>query len=150
MLGVAVSPSAAAGRRVADPCIIAKATVHVFLRTAALLFCSLLCAECGSPLFGFFDFLFVVVLLGVAEYNVREDSEKKCAGDGGYRDLAEGDGQAADAGDEDNGDNKEVFVILKVYLLNHLQTADGDEAVERDAHAAHDAGGNRCKEGCKG
>ena len=49
MLGVAVPPTAAAGRRVADPCIIAKATVHVFLRTAAMLFCSLLCAECGSP-----------------------------------------------------------------------------------------------------
>ena len=63
MLGVAVPPTAAAGRRVADPCIIAKATVHVFLRTVAMLFCSLLCAECGSPLFGFFDFLFV--LLGV-------------------------------------------------------------------------------------
>ncbi len=49
MLGVAVPPTAAAGRRVADPCIIAKATAHIFPRTAALLFCSLLCAECGSP-----------------------------------------------------------------------------------------------------
>ena len=49
MLGVAVPPTAAAGRRVADPCIIAKAAVNVFLRTAALLFYSLLCAECGSP-----------------------------------------------------------------------------------------------------
>ncbi len=31
MLGVAVPPMAAAGRRVADHYIIAKATVHVFL-----------------------------------------------------------------------------------------------------------------------
>lgn len=49
MLGVAVPPTAAAGRRVANHYIIAKATVHIFLRTAALLFCALLRAECGSP-----------------------------------------------------------------------------------------------------
>ena len=49
-----------------------------------------------------------------------------------------------------NGDNEEVSVILEVNFLDHLQTADCDEAVERDAHAAHDAGGNRSEESCEG
>ena len=90
------------------------------------------------------------VLLSVAEHNIRQDAEDECAGDGGYRDLAEGDGQAADTGDKNNGDNEEVSVIFEVNFLDHLQTADCDEAVERDAHAAHDAGGNRSEESCEG
>ena len=46
--------------------------------------------------------------------------------------------------------NEEVSVIFEVNFLDHLQTADCDEAVERDAHAAHDAGGNRSEESCEG
>ena len=56
---------------------------------------------------------------------------------------------AADTRDKDNGDNEEVPVILKVDLLDHLETADCDEAVESYADAAHDAGGNGGEEGCE-
>lgn len=102
------------------------------------------------PILFYIGLFSLFVLLSVAEHNIRQDAEDECAGDGGYRDLAEGDGQAADTGDKNNGDNEEVSVIFEVNFLDHLQTADCDEAVERDAHAAHDAGGNRSEESCEG
>ena len=53
------------------------------------------------------------------------------------------DRQPADARDEDGADDKEVLVLAEVDVLEHLETADGDEAVESEAHAAHD----RCGDG---
>ena len=39
------------------------------------------------------------------------------------------------------------MVVAKVYLLNHLQPGHRDEAVQRNAHAAHHAGRNGSEEG---
>ena len=83
------------------------------------------------------------------EHNIRDDAENKSTSDRGDRNLAEGYGQAANTGNKDNGDDKEVSVILKINLLYHLKSADRDKAVERDADAAHDAGGDRREKGCK-
>ncbi len=52
----------------------------------------------------------------------------------------------ADTCDEDNGNNKEIGIVVKVNALNHLKTADGNETVEGDANTAHNASRNRCKE----
>ena len=81
------------------------------------------------PILFYIGLFSLFVLLSVAEHNIRQDAEDECAGDGGYRDLAEGDGQAADTGDKNNGDNEEVSVILEVNFLDHLQTGHSDAAV---------------------
>ena len=41
-------------------------------------------------------------------------------------------------------------MVVQVNRLNHLQAADRDEAVQRDAHAAHDAGGDGVDEADEG
>ena len=81
---------------------------------------------------------------------IDENAEDERAGDCSDSDLSEGERHSAHAGDEDGRDDEEVAVLVEVDLLDHLQTADGDEAVERNAHAAHDAGGNGGKEGDEG
>ena len=78
---------------------------------------------------------------------IGKDTEDERARYCGYRDFAESKGQAAYAGDKDNGYNEEVAVVAEVYLLYHFKTGYRDEAVERDAHAAHYAGRYGCEEG---
>ena len=98
---------------------------------------------CSMFLFGFLGSL-------RAEDLVDEDAEDERGGDGGQRDRAEVQRQAADAGHEDRADGVEVAVVVEVDRLNHLQAADGDEAVERDADAADDAGRDGVDEGHEG
>ena len=64
------------------------------------------------------------------------DGEERAAG-GGV--SAEIEGEAADAGNEDGGDDEEVLVVSEVDALEHLETGDRDEAVESYAGAAHNA-----------
>ena len=82
----------------------------------------------------------------MTEYLVYDDAEDKRGGDRGYRDCAEVERKTADAADEYSRDDKEVSVLLEVDLLDHLKTRYGDEAVERDAYAAHYAARNRVDE----
>lgn len=67
-------------------------------------------ANLYRPILFYIGLFSLFALLSVAEHNIRQDAEDECAGDGGYRDLAEGDGQAADTGDKNNGDNEEVLL----------------------------------------
>ena len=88
----------------------------------------------------------------LSEHHVGEDAEDQRASDGGQGNLAEGDRQTADTGDEDDGGNEQVLVSFQVDLLDHLKTADSDEAVQSHAHTTHDAGGdgvNECYERIK-
>ena len=55
--------------------------------------------------------------------------------------------QAADAAHQNGSDHEQVPVVAQIHRLQHLQAADRDEAVQRDAHAAHDAGGDGVDEG---
>ena len=84
-------------------------------------------------------FVFGLVL---TKNDIGEDTEDECGGDAGDGDLTEVEGQTADAGDEDGSNYEEVAVLTQVNDLEHLQTRDGDEAVESDADTADDAGGN--------
>ena len=79
--------------------------------------------------------------------DIHDDAEDKCTGDGGNCDLTEGKCHTADAGNENNSDDEEVFVFAEVNVLNHLETRYRNEAVKRHAHAAHYAGRNGCEEG---
>ena len=90
-------------------------------------------------------FLIFFVFLSV-DHNVGQDAEDEGAGDLGHGNGAEADCKSADTGDEDNGYHEEVAVVAEVDSLYHLKTRHCDEAVERDAHAAHDAGRNGRKE----
>ena len=92
----------------------------------------------------------ILLLVLDAQHDVGQNTQDQGAGDGGQGDLTEGDGQAADARNEDDGDHEQVAVLLQIYLLDHLQTRHGDEAVESHAHTAHDAGGNGVDEGYEG
>lgn len=65
---------------------------------------------CGVDLFGSF--------LGKKE--VDQDAEDQSAGDGGNGDLTEGDGQTANAGDENDRCSEEVAVFFEVDFLEHL------------------------------
>ena len=94
--------------------------------------------------------LFSLGTVLLVENDIGDDAEDKSAGNGGKGNLAEGEGKAADTGNQDNGNNEQITVVIQIDLLNHLKTANCDEAVKRDAHAAHDAGGNGSKEGGEG
>lgn len=81
--------------------------------------------------------------LGISvEYYIGNDTEDESAGDGGYRDLAYGYAETADPGDENGCDYEEISVIAQIYLLDHLQTGNCDEAIEGYADSAHYAGRN--------
>ena len=54
--------------------------------------------------------------------DIHDDAEDKCTGDGGNCDLTEGKCHTADAGNENNSDDEEVFVFAEVNVLNHLET----------------------------
>ena len=93
-------------------------------------------------LFGFSVFVFLTV-----EHKVYEYSEDKSGSNRSKGYFAEAESHSADAGNEYGGGNKEVAVITEVNILEHLESADGDEAVKGDAHAAHYTGGDSGKEG---
>ena len=86
--------------------------------------------------FFFFGFLF-------GNDQVYDDAEDKGSGNLGDGDLTDLKGQAADAGDENGGDDEQVSVLAEVDFLDHLKTGNRDEAVKRDAHAAHDGARDR-------
>ena len=46
------------------------------------------------------------------------------------------------AGDENNGYNKEISIVVEINLLNHFKSAYSDESVKRYANTTHYAGGN--------
>ena len=50
------------------------------------------------------------------------------------------DGQTADARNEDRRDDEQVLIIPEIEVLKHLKTRDSDEAVQRQADTAHNAG----------
>ena len=70
----------------------------------------------------------------------RRDVEQRAARD---RVAAEAEIQAADAADQNGADDEQVAAVAEVDLMQHLQAGDRDEAVQRDARAAHDALRNR-------
>ncbi len=93
------------------------------------LFSLILCGSCG---------FFIVA----GNYEVNDDAENECAGNLGEGNLAEGEGHSADTGNEDGGNDEEIPVEAEVNILNHLETADGDESVKGEADAAHYTAGD--------
>ena len=89
----------------------------------------------------------LVLLFG--EDGVGQDAQDQSAGNGPDFHSAEGDSHTADTHDEDDAGGEEVAVLVQVNLLEHLEAGGGDEAVESDADAAHDAGRNSLEEGDK-
>ena len=97
-----------------------------------------------------YERLFFVLL--VAENHVHDDTEDQCTSDGGDGDLTEVQGQTADTCDQNDRSYEEVLVLIEVNLLYHLQTGNGNEAVQSHADTAHDTGRNginECNEGSK-
>ena len=97
----------------------------------------------------FFAFGIFVFLFDLIDDRVRYDTEDKRGSDRGDRDhfghgtvvsqsVRNLDGQSTDTGDEDRGNREEVFVLAEVDVFEHLQPADCDESIERQAYAAHD------------
>ena len=80
-----------------------------------------------------------LLLICLAKHCIHDDAEDESGGDGSDGDLTEIEGEAADTADEDGGDDEQVAVLFEVDVLDHLETGDGDEAVEGDTDAAHDA-----------
>ena len=86
----------------------------------------------------FFNYRYVLLLvLFGTENEVNDDTENECTSDGSDRHFAECDRKAADAADKDGGYDEEISVVFEVNFLYHLKTGNGDEAVKRDANAAH-------------
>ena len=77
---------------------------------------------------------------------VNDDTENESASNSGDGYLANSHCHTADTGDKDDRSGEEVCVLLKVDLLDHLETRNCDEAVKSDTYAAHYASGNRIKE----
>ena len=80
-----------------------------------------------------------------------EDNIDDYAKDQGTGNLRKRDGtdvhcHPADSCNQDYGSCEQVAVIVQVYGLKHLQTGNGDEAVESNAYAAHHTGGDRAQE----
>ena len=86
----------------------------------------------GIPLF-FFDVCFGSIL----QKKVCKDSKDKGTCNACDRNRAEINRQTADTCDEDNGYDEEIFVFVKINVLNHLQTGDCDESVKSHTNAAH-------------
>ena len=86
----------------------------------------------------------LVLLFG--EDGVGQDAQNQSAGNGPDFHSAEGDSHTADTHNEDDAGGEEVAVLVQVNLLEHLEAGGGDEAVESDADAAHDAGGDGLQE----
>jgi len=90
------------------------------------------------------------VFLALCQQSVGDDAQDQCAGDGSQSHLAEGDGQTANAGDQNHSNYKQVLAGAQIDLLDHLQTGNCDEAVQSDADTAHDAVGDGSQEGNEG
>ena len=94
-----------------------------------------------------------LVFLALGEHHIGQDAQNQSAGDSSQSNFAvsaKGHAQTADAGDQDCGNHKQVLAGVQVDLLNHLQTGNGDEAVQSHADTAHNAVGDRGQEGDKG
>ena len=89
-------------------------------------------------------------ILSLGYDQVDDDAQDQSASDRGQSHLAEGQGQAADAGNQDHSNHEQVLAGIQVDLLDHLQTGHSDEAVQGDADTAHDAAGDGVKEGDEG
>ena len=84
------------------------------------------------------------------ENEVGYDAQDQSTGDRGNVNIADAHSHATDAGNQDGGSGKQVCVILKIYLLDHLQAGAGNETVQGDANTAHNAAGNGIQECHKG
>lgn len=78
-----------------------------------------------------------VVLSGLVNHDVNKDAEDQRTSNACDGNLTEGKGQTADTGNQDNGNGKEVCVLLKVNVLDHLETGNRDESVQSHTNAAH-------------
>ena len=86
----------------------------------------------------------------LVEDHVHQDAHDQAGGDGADLHGAEVQRQAADAAHQNGSDHEQVPIVAQIHRLQHLQAADRDEAVQRDAHAAHDAGGDGVDEADEG
>ena len=75
--------------------------------------------------------------------DIDKDAKDQSAGDRGKRDLADDKLKTTDTRDQNDRDNEEVAIIIKIRALNHLKTADGDEAIKRNTDTTHDASRDR-------
>ena len=100
--------------------------------------------------------LFVFTLLAFAsasllaltvENEVNDDTEDECCCNVLDLDLTEIQHQATNTANEDSGYNEEVLVVTEVNILEHLQTAYCDEAVECDTNTTYYAVRN-CVDEC--
>lgn len=82
--------------------------------------------------------------------HVRQNTENERAGDRSERHFPKGEGKSAHARNQDDGDHEQIAIFIEVHLLNHFEAGYGDEAVQSDTDAAHDARRNRRKEGDEG
>ena len=91
-----------------------------------------------------------LTLFDGGEDHVGDDTEDQSGSDGSNGDdlayravigdsVRDLDGKATDTGDQNSGYNEQVVIVVEVKVLEHLETADGDKAVESQANAAHDA-----------
>ena len=90
-----------------------------------------------------------IALGGAVEQEVDNNTEDKRAGYGRQRNRADVHLHSTDTCDQDDRCGEKVAVVIQVNRLEHLQTGNGNEAVQRDADTAHDTGGNRAQEGDK-
>ena len=81
----------------------------------------------------------VLLRIRLGEQYIHENTENQRGCNGSDRNLTEIQGQTADTADEDGRNNEQIAVLFEVNVLNHLQTGNGNEAVQCDADAAHDA-----------
>ena len=86
--------------------------------------------------------LFLFFFLSLLQHDVGDDTKNQRAGDFGDRHGAEVQAHAADTGDQDNRHDEHIRMLVQVDVLDHFQTADGDESVQCHEDAAHDAGRN--------
>ena len=104
----------------------------------------------------------VLLLIGVLfftlaaiEDHVHQNAQNESGGDGadfdnGILNVAELQGQSADAAHQDGGHNEQVAVVTQVNRLQHLEAGYSDEAVQSDADTAGDAGRNGVDESGEG
>ena len=88
--------------------------------------------------------------LGTGKQEVGENAKDEGAGDGGDGHAAEVQHETANAGDQDDGNGEQIFVLLQVNVLDHLQAGNGDEAVKCHTNATHHAGGDGVHKGHEG
>ena len=86
----------------------------------------------------------------LVEHHVYDDAQDQGGSDGGDLHGAQLQLQAADAGDQDGRHNEQVAVVIQIHMLHHLKARYSDEAVQGDANATGDAGGNRVNESHEG